>query len=227
MRFVALLALVFAATAANCFGDTAGNYGLTVRPEGEPDATGFQLGDTVTFTASEHYGQDEYSDGNPVGPSTTSPASYQWTAANPDLIKVLAPGKIRMLKEGRAVVQVATIHSKADYVIYVVPRVVGVRFEARRYSVGVDSVVGVTLHAIDSTGAVLDTAAAHHMWVKVELDPDRLNPIVLFEGTGPYATEWWSPARLRGKRVGAVRLIGRSRIYRAGIARDTAEFTVR
>jgi hypothetical protein len=149
-----VLALVLISTTASCnISGLFDSWGEDVSlPNGQSLKNGYQIGDTVTFVASEHCVADEGGDCPAVAPSNLSPSSYHWFSSDERVAAILNLATIRMVGIGLATITVNTVHGSGTFNIQVIPRLAGVRITPKTTTFTMGDSASVEIVAVDSLG---------------------------------------------------------------------------
>jgi hypothetical protein len=222
-------ALIFAAALGITACDPYGVYYINTTVPGYDDVgfgfmpLGFQMGDTVTFVATEQYA--EGTRGSPAAPSSVSPRKYKWTSSNPGVAEVLEPGRVVMRGAGRVVLTVTTSHASDVFVFTVVPRVAAVHVSPKSVNVVVGDTFALSVSATDDGGNVIpgiDRPSDLVRLLQPDLRDNYTNPI-----EANIATLDMSRFIYGSWRPGEVIVIGALPIFGAHRLRDTARIVVR
>lgn len=230
MRLARLATCSFVLAAA-CH-DPLGQYRVDVFTEGytplrggSPVPVAFVTNQVVTFVARES-DQNFFSDCDCEAITTSKefPSYFSWESDNPEVAKVVSPGKVQMLAVGFARLRVSTVNEFREMLVHVVPAISDVRVGAKNAELALNSIGWVSVVAYDDHGGRVPGIGVTEgsVWLTPEdLDANFTNPVASYSGVAG------DSVAVYGLRTGTIRFIASLPVFGAHTLRDTVTIVVK
>jgi hypothetical protein len=222
---------LFFVTVVSCH-DPLGQYRVDVFTDGYIPPRGgsavpvaFVVNQIVTFVARES-DQNYFSDCDCEAITTSKeyPTYFAWESDNPEVAKVVSPGKVQMVAVGVAKLKVSTMREFREMLVRVVPAISEVRVGVKNAELALNSIGWVSVVAYDDHGGRVPGIGVTEgsVWLTPEdLDANFTNPVASYSGAAG------DSVAVYGLRTGTIRFIASLPVFGAHKLRDTVTIVVK